>query len=317
MRKYFLIFWAVLKLIILRKKTPLFVGFALTNNCNLKCKYCETYHFKEKELSFTKIKKMLHELANAGCIHLWLTGGEPLLHKNIKGIINEAKKLHFKISIATNGYFLKKHLSAIKKLNDVNISLDGPEKIHDGLRGKGSYKKAMSAIALLKNNRIRFSITTVINELNYLHLKKLSDFAKTNKIKTTFQYVDTNSFTNNSHKIGKLILKNNHQKYVEKTLLELKKHNKYLDISSILNSNKFNAQKCLAGKIYFRITAGGKLLCCWRQNNNTPVDLTKYSLEEALNLLPPPICTHCNKYHGLKLFKTTCFFNPFSVKYFR
>ena len=60
----------------------------------------------------------------------------------------------------------------------VQISLDGMEKVHDSIRGKGSFKKAVSGIYALKSHGIFTSISFTAQNNNLFELKKLARFCK-------------------------------------------------------------------------------------------------------------------------------------------
>ena len=75
---------------------------SLTDRCNFRCGYCmpkeifgKDYHFlpKKELLSFEEIKLLSNAFVNLGVEKLRLTGGEPLLRKNIAELIYDLKKL--------------------------------------------------------------------------------------------------------------------------------------------------------------------------------------------------------------------------------
>lgn len=72
--------------------------------CNLRCRYCDTkYSFDMSnafEISIEEIVKRCDEIGNR---HITLTGGEPLIHKDAKWLVNELCGRGFKVNIETNG----------------------------------------------------------------------------------------------------------------------------------------------------------------------------------------------------------------------
>lgn len=94
--------------------------FIRTSGCNLRCSYCDTkYAYNTyKEI---KIIKILNEIKKYNCRNICITGGEPLIQKDIIRLINILIKNNYKISIETNGSMDIKPISNKKA---VMISLD-------------------------------------------------------------------------------------------------------------------------------------------------------------------------------------------------
>lgn len=94
--------------------------FIRTSGCNLRCSYCDTKYaydtFKE-----IKIIKIIDEIRKYNCKKVCITGGEPLLQKDMIKLVDELIKNNYNVSIETNGSIDIKPISN-KKL--VMISLD-------------------------------------------------------------------------------------------------------------------------------------------------------------------------------------------------
>ena len=101
----------------------------LTNLCNLNCIYChhDGMESSKDEMSADEIYKICEIAKNIGVKKIRLSGGEPLVRKDIVEIIEKIATLDFKdISLTTNGVLLEKYSEDLKKagLNRVNVSLD-------------------------------------------------------------------------------------------------------------------------------------------------------------------------------------------------
>uniref|UniRef100_A0A7C3ZN71 Probable GTP 3',8-cyclase n=1 Tax=Archaeoglobus fulgidus TaxID=2234 RepID=A0A7C3ZN71_ARCFL len=122
---------------------------AVTNKCNLKCFYCHKEGEKNpgKEISAERIIEISRAFYELGVKKLKITGGEPLLRKDIFEIIQNLPEFK-EISMTTNGILLEKYADELKEcgLNRVNVSLDtlNAEKyrwitrvgdVHDVIRG--------------------------------------------------------------------------------------------------------------------------------------------------------------------------------------
>lgn len=113
-----------------------YLRISVTENCNLKCIYCiddnilNTY--KNDILSDDEIVKIATECASLGIKKIRITGGEPLVRKNIENLIyrlNNIKEIE-EIYITTNGVLLNDKIEILKEngLTGVNISLDSLNK---------------------------------------------------------------------------------------------------------------------------------------------------------------------------------------------
>jgi cyclic pyranopterin phosphate synthase len=107
---------------------------SLTDKCNLRCHYCmpldATFMDEKNYLSPDEYFTIIQDLTSYGLEELRLTGGEPLLRKSFRDIIQKLSTLPLKkIGMTTNGIFLDKHLDDLKASNvhHLNVSLDSLE----------------------------------------------------------------------------------------------------------------------------------------------------------------------------------------------
>lgn len=106
---------------------------------------------------------------------------EPLIYPHLVESITYASKKNLYTSVTTNALNLKKHAVDLCNagLNEIMISLDGPEEIHNFIRGhKSSFQRAMEGIEVLlsQSKRPSISVFCVITEWNTAHLKTFVDF---------------------------------------------------------------------------------------------------------------------------------------------
>jgi len=128
----------------------------LTKACNLRCPHCYVNAgiISNNELSLGEIKSIIDQLTELKVFYIFYTGGEPFLRKDIVEILQYTNKRKLGISISTNGTLLnRKILEKIKNIHfDLfQISLDGTREIHDDIRGKGVWEKAVKSIKLAKS----------------------------------------------------------------------------------------------------------------------------------------------------------------------
>ena len=151
----------------------------LTKACNLRCPHCyvNAGYALQDELSLEELKRVLDQLAKMKVFYLFYTGGEPFMRKDLGEILRYTQKKRIGISLSTNGLLLnKKVLEEIKNIpfDLFQISLDGTEKIHDSIRGKGSWRKAIKAIKLAKKIlKKNVGVGTVITKRNWRVIDKV------------------------------------------------------------------------------------------------------------------------------------------------
>lgn len=167
------------------KRNLLTVQFDVSSKCNSNCIYClVSDHIETKEeVSTETILKVISELPDLGTWVLVLSGGEPLLRKDVFDIIEHADNLGILVQFLTNGILIDekvaKRLATFKHLQ-IRISLDSciPEH-HDKHRGaKGSFEKTVRGIKNLKNQGITPEIAVVVSSINYDDFDKTVDFLK-------------------------------------------------------------------------------------------------------------------------------------------
>jgi len=156
----------------------------LTNRCNLSCKHCYSLFKGNKDLSRSAFLKVLSELKELNCKLINFSGGEPLLLKNkiFDYALLTKKILDAQIQLTTNGVLIDAfNFKKIKKFSifdNIQISLDGNERMHDEIRGFGNYKKSVKGLILLKKNNINASVMMTVNKANLKHLDKVFNFTQ-------------------------------------------------------------------------------------------------------------------------------------------
>ncbi len=107
------------------------IDLNVTNRCNFNCIHCGFDSGKSnlEDMDLSLAKKILKDFKSLGGIKVDLTGGEPMLHKDIDKIISYANKLNLRTKLVTNGSLLtEEKLWKLKQagLKGISVSLDGP-----------------------------------------------------------------------------------------------------------------------------------------------------------------------------------------------
>lgn len=208
-----------------------------TLRCNAKCKHCgsragENCNIKD-ELKTSEIKKAFKSIADkydASNILVSVTGGEPLVRKDLFEVMEYAHNLGFKWGMTTNGMLINKEIiEKMKKtgMTTISISLDGLEKSHDNFRGvKGSFKKIIENIKKLKQEDFLFlQVTTVVNKLNISELEEMYEKMKNLEI-DSWRIVNMDPI-GRAQDNQKLALDSNDYKYLLDFIKEKRKKSKF------------------------------------------------------------------------------------------
>ena len=156
------------------------LSIEVTNRCNSACSHCfvRAAISERSDLPIDIVKEIISEGYHLGYRCLHITGGEPLLWEGLPEMLDYAFDLGFEtIFLNTNGMLLERDVSCRLAAYDglsVSVSLDGPQALHDRVRGEGSYKLTAKNIEKALDVGLNlFIFTTVRKSL----LKGLPHFA--------------------------------------------------------------------------------------------------------------------------------------------
>lgn len=162
---------------------PLDLVIYITSECNLRCKHCYMGNkLLNKAVSFDG-DSIIAFLENFEHIdRLTIIGGEPLLHESIDDIIKAIKDLSINEKrITTNLTFIDKLKIHNIKMSGIRIcaSVDGHlPKIHDFIRGRGSFNRTISNLEILIDQGVDIEIIHTINSRNIAYVGDFVDFIK-------------------------------------------------------------------------------------------------------------------------------------------
>ena len=141
--------------------------------CNCKCVMCDIWKGNKnlKQLSRKNIEGLLSTLKKMETQQVVMSGGEALLNPNFFALCKMLRDEQMKVSLLSTGIILKKNTDALLEwVNDIIVSLDGNEEIHDQIRNiPGAFGKLKEGIEHIHSRNPEFKITgrTVIHRLNF------------------------------------------------------------------------------------------------------------------------------------------------------
>lgn len=149
------------------KQIPKETVIEITSKCNLNCIACTKDKTLTKDTPLSAVKKIINDSLNYKIKAVRFTGGEPLLHKNIKNILAEAKKKKFYVLLNTNATILNEDITGLlaKTVDNILISLQGHDKKTEQKYANYplNWKTKISNILTLKSRIPTVRIGTVIS----------------------------------------------------------------------------------------------------------------------------------------------------------
>ena len=153
-----------------------------TTGCNLKCPYCYNKELFSKNIKLIEEEEVIKFLKNRiGKLDaLSISGGEPLLQKNIVNFLKKIKELNYEIKIDTNGTFPKELKNIIDKnlIDYISMDIKAPKKKYNVLCGKKvNINNIQKSIDIIFNSSIEYEFKTTIIP-NLLDKNDLINIAK-------------------------------------------------------------------------------------------------------------------------------------------
>jgi MoaA/NifB/PqqE/SkfB family radical SAM enzyme len=170
----------VLRAKITGRPIPFQVQFTLTNRCNLRCSYCYADYPSRSwdDLTTEQVLAVIDAFAGVGTRRFNLVGGEPMIRKDIGRIVDHVKDQGLECAMTTNGYYARKKLDVLEKLDLVCVSLDGRREAHDICRGAGSFDKALDAMRLAVDVGTPLQVACVLTQYNLDSIEYLLELGK-------------------------------------------------------------------------------------------------------------------------------------------
>ena len=144
---------------------PRTIIWIFTARCNLQCPHCyASIYVRDRELDTNEKIRLIREMSEIGVEHIGLSGGEPLIHRDLPVILKEIFDHGMTITMVTNGTIM-------------NERIDGPRDIHDRLRGPGVYDRVMKTVNALRNKGIEYATIMAVGKHNYRYTSEYIDIA--------------------------------------------------------------------------------------------------------------------------------------------
>lgn len=178
---------------------------SITSRCNFSCIYChhEGFESRREEMTPEEIERIVRLGVRFGVRKVKLTGGEPLIRKDVVEIVERINGISGieDISITTNGYYLEEYASKLKEagLDRVNVSLDTLRReVFRWITGYDAHEKVLRGIrAALEAGLTPVKINMVVMQgVNHEEIQDMLDnFKDSEVILQLIELVDSNNDT--------------------------------------------------------------------------------------------------------------------------
>lgn len=156
-------------------------SISVTINCNLRCKHC-CLSAGNSKIEMLDAYPVLDKISRINIRQLVITGGEPLLRKDIINIMRYAKERIPQISLLTNGTLIDNSLAKFIAIfcQAVSISLDGYDsKSCSMIRGQGIYEQVIKSIKYLQEYGMKnISLSMTITRFTFNHVEEFKELCK-------------------------------------------------------------------------------------------------------------------------------------------
>lgn len=161
---------------------PLALHLEVVAACNLACSHCFAGALprRERPLALGELDRLFAEMARLGTFRLGLTGGEPLLRKDIFEIIDLAVAHGLCPCITTNGLLITEDIArefGKRELVWLNVSLEGASAAtNDRVRGAGTFDRVIDRLTVL-GRHARFTLAFTVMRSNLGEIRECAELA--------------------------------------------------------------------------------------------------------------------------------------------
>lgn len=158
------------------------------SSCNCRCSMCDIWkgNHNLKQLQEADVKRLITALKKFGTKQVLMSGGEALLHPKFFDLCTILQAAGIHITLLSTGLTIKKHAGEIiKYVNEIIVSLDGDEALHDAIRNiPNAFNKMQEGVQLIKSLRPGFPVSgrCVIHKLNFRNWRQIVETAKRAKL---------------------------------------------------------------------------------------------------------------------------------------
>lgn len=302
---------SVLRYKLTGKRIPIAVAWLITGRCNLQCCYCKWRQQRRvQELDTAAAKDMVDQMRRAGVRLISFTGGEPLVRADIGEIIRHVKDRGLVCKLNSNGMLVESRLEDLRRLDLLQISVDGPPAVQDRLRGPGTADKAARAIELARRAGIRVQLIACLTRDNVERMDDVLEYGLELGVGFCFQLLSPKNLDEDA--VDESMP--DKQRLIEalERLVQLRRSrdrrakaiaSKRSELEYYIDLLKNGSLGCACPLVTATMLPDGRLIFCGNANNMEAHDAVQLGFEEAFSRLAAPDCGGCVCVGKLRLAK--------------
>jgi radical SAM protein with 4Fe4S-binding SPASM domain len=215
----------------------------ITSKCNERCVHCYIPHDNNvNHIEPDLFYNVLEQCKNMKLLHLTISGGEPMLHKNFIDFLRKCKEYNFSVNVLSNLTLLNNEIIEEMKTNHllgVQVSLYSMDSnIHDAITQiKGSFEKTKNAILKMKENDIPLQISCPIMKQNKNCYNDVLNWAKIHNIHVGSDYVIIARYNHTTQNLSNRLSINDIKEVINERIVN---EPKYLELMEKEAENKKN-----------------------------------------------------------------------------
>jgi MoaA/NifB/PqqE/SkfB family radical SAM enzyme len=248
-----------------------------TRRCNLACGYCNEYDDFSPPIATGEMIRRIDRLAYLKTSIVTLSGGEPLLHPEVEGIIERIRRHGMIAGMITNGYLLTP--KKIQALNDaglehLQISIDNLQPDDVSMKSLKVLDKKLEYLA----NFAEFAVN--INSVIGGGIRNPEDAEAITKRAVEFGFASSVGIIHDSQGSVKPLSRREERVYREIKTYGKQSYSRFYWFQENLARGKPNDWRCRAGARYLYICEDGLVHYCSQQRGYPGIPLAQYSFED-------------------------------------
>jgi len=242
--------------------------------CNLSCGYCNEYDKVSKPVSLEEMERRIDHLGRLGTSIITISGGEPLTHPELDGVIRRMRRVGAMAGMITNGYLL--NADRIERLNQAG--LDHLQISIDNLEPDDISKKSLKVLdkkleMLAQHAEFHVNINSVVGG----GIKDPNDALVISKRALELGFSNTIGIIHDGSGQLKPLLPEEAKIYFEVRNLERRNYSRFNKFQEAIAQGKPNDWRCRAGSRYLYICEDGLVHYCSQQRGFPGVPVAEYT----------------------------------------
>src|SRR5271154_5690641 len=153
------------------------------NRCNCRCMMCDIWRIRQvRQIETADLLPHLESFRSLGTRWITLSGGEALLHDDLRGLLELLRAQGMRITLLSTGLLLADNAALVAELvDDVIVSLDGPRETHNAIRRvRDAYEQMATGIKALRAARADMPVSarSTVQKNNFRELPRTVDAAR-------------------------------------------------------------------------------------------------------------------------------------------